>query len=66
MIDSKVIRLLKYEYRRMLPFGYRKPMLGYVLVGNNPDSELYVKLKKQACDSIGISYEGFHFPESIT
>lgn len=37
-----------------------RPMLGYILVGNNPDSALYVKMKKKACDELGIGYEGFH------
>ena len=45
---------------------YAKPVLGYVLVGNNPDSELYVRLKKKACDSMGIEYVGAHLKEDIT
>ena len=32
------------------PRYYDKPVLGYILVGNNSDSEMYVKLKKKACD----------------
>jgi 5,10-methylene-tetrahydrofolate dehydrogenase/methenyl tetrahydrofolate cyclohydrolase len=41
-------------------------MLGYVLVGNNPDSELYVRLKKKACESMGIEYVGSHLKEDIS
>ena len=37
-----------------------KPVLGYVLVGNNADSEMYVKFKKQVCDQLGIEYQGIH------
>lgn len=37
---------------------YEKPVLGYVLVGGNPDSEMYVRMKLKACKNIGIEYEG--------
>ena len=30
------------------------------------ESELYVKLKKKACDSMGIEYEGYHMSQSVT
>ena len=33
-------------------------MLGYVLVGEREDSSLYVKMKKKACDEVGIEYVG--------
>lgn len=39
---------------------YVRPVLGYLLVGHNPDSELYVRLKKKACDQMGIEYIGHH------
>ena len=35
---------------------YDKPVLGYVIVGNKSESELYVRLKKKACDEIGIEH----------
>lgn len=39
---------------------YNKPVLGYLLVGNDLDSEIYVRMKKKACDSLGIEYIGHH------
>ncbi len=45
---------------------YARPMLGYVLVGNNPESELYVRLKKKACEQMGIEYVGSHLKEDIS
>lgn len=33
-------------------------MLGYILVGNKPESKLYVKLKTQVCDELGIQHHG--------
>ena len=41
-------------------------MLGYVSVGNNEASKLYVSLKLKACDHIGIDHKGEHFTESVT
>jgi methylenetetrahydrofolate dehydrogenase (NADP+)/methenyltetrahydrofolate cyclohydrolase len=32
----------------------RKPCLAFVLVGEDPASEIYVKMKKQACERVGI------------
>ncbi len=45
---------------------YERPVLGYIIVGNNMESELYVKLKKRACDLMGIEYEGYHLSQSVT
>jgi len=43
-----------------------KPYLGYIIVGDLPQSELYVKLKLKACDEVGIGYEGFKLPAQTT
>lgn len=45
---------------------YERPVLGYILVGHNIDSEIYVKLKKRACDQLGIEYEGHHLDSSVS
>ena len=46
---------------------YDKPVLGYIIVGNKPESELYVRLKKKACDEIGIEHQGVVLDgESVT
>lgn len=44
----------------------RSPKLGYILVGNRPDSELYVKMKKRACKQVGIETVGKNFRESVS
>ena len=41
-----------------------KPTLGYILVGNKPESALYVRLKTQACEEIGIDYKSIILEES--
>ena len=39
-----------------------RPMLGHLLVGDQPQSHLYVRSKLKACDEIGILHRGFHLP----
>lgn len=40
------------------------PGLGVILVGNNPASHLYIKLKEQACAEVGIKFEKAMFPDN--
>ena len=41
-----------------------QPGLGTVLVGDNPESATYVRLKHQDCEEIGIASYGEHLPET--
>lgn len=51
-IAAKINKLLKmdieYFKENYEPLISDEPKLGYVLVGNRPDSELYVKMKQKA------------------
>ncbi|CAN0132590.1 unnamed protein product, partial [Hapterophycus canaliculatus] len=40
--------------------------LAVVLVGDRRDSATYARMKKKACDEIGVSSFGFDFPEDVT
>ena len=40
----------------------RAPGVAVVLVGNRPDSLVYVKRKREACASVGISFKLHHLP----
>lgn len=42
------------------------PGLAVVLVGDRRDSATYVRMKKKACEEIGINSFGFDFPEDVT
>lgn len=42
----------------------RPPKLSVILVGNYPPSEVYVKAKQQACESVGIDSEVIRIEES--
>ncbi len=42
------------------------PGLGFVLVGENPASQAYVRMKKKACAEVGIVSHDFELPATIT
>ena len=43
-----------------------RPCLGYIIVGDLPQSELYVRLKLKACDEVGIGHLGFKLPATAS
>ena len=42
------------------------PGLGFVLVGDNPASQAYVRMKKKACAEVGIESHNFVLPKETT
>lgn len=42
------------------------PGLGFVLVGENPASQAYVRMKKKACAEVGITSHDYELPASTT
>ena len=46
--------------------GGRTPILATILVGNDPASETYVKMKGNACARVGMASKKVHLPESTT
>ena len=42
------------------------PGLGFVLVGENPASQAYVRMKKKACAEVGITSHDFELPATTT
>lgn len=65
IIDGKKLAL---EIRTKLKEKITKlgftPGLGVILVGNDPSSHLYVRLKEKACAEVGIRFEKKIFPEN--
>ena len=43
-----------------------KPGLGIILVGNRSDSKIYVKMKKRACNKVGIQNYDVLLDENIS
>jgi len=57
-IAEEVFQLLKEERAQ--------PSLAIILVGNRPDSELYVKLKEREARRVGILTHTYHLPADIS
>ncbi|CAI2373029.1 unnamed protein product [Moneuplotes crassus] len=67
-ISKKIKSLLRSEIKYLRntfsPSHSARPKLGYVIVGDKPDSHLYVRMKKRTCRQIGIDTVGKKFHES--
>lgn len=64
IIDGKKIaEEIKLQVRREIIEHKLEPGLAIILVGNNPASELYVRLKKEACEKVGITFNLYKFAE---
>ena len=60
-IAAKVRAELKIKVSKLR----KKPGLAFVLVGENPASEVYVKFKGKACEEVGFYSEVHRLPENI-
>lgn len=61
-ISEKRLELVKNE---IISSGL-KPCLATVIVGNDPASQLYVRMKHNACEKVGIKSVGIELPGSST
>lgn len=43
-----------------------KPMLAVVLVGNNPSSEAYIRMKEKRAREVGMAFGLYRYPETIS
>ncbi len=57
---------LKVRVQRIKDKSGITPTLATILVGNDPSSEVYVKMKGNACQRIGMQSERIHLPEETT
>ncbi len=67
LIDGKQIaadlrRQIAAEVARLVEAGKPRPGLATVLVGDNPASQVYVRMKHKACAQVGIESFGFTLP----
>ncbi len=44
----------------------KHPALATILVGDNPSSQIYLRLKERACNEVGIRFERRDFPDTAT
>jgi 5,10-methylene-tetrahydrofolate dehydrogenase/methenyl tetrahydrofolate cyclohydrolase len=55
IIDGKTIaKQIRFELKNTVNNMVEKPGLGIILVGNKRESHSYVKMKKKACEEVGI------------
>ena len=57
---------LKLELQEKVKKLKRQPGLGIILVGDRPDSAIYVRMKKRACDKVGIKNFDVQLRDTIT
>jgi methylenetetrahydrofolate dehydrogenase (NADP+)/methenyltetrahydrofolate cyclohydrolase len=54
------------ETRARIMAAHIVPGLAAILIGDDPSSHLYVSLKEKAAEEIGIHFEKYHFPETVS
>jgi len=64
-LSSKIKEEVKSEVEELKKQGIT-PGLAVILVGNNPASQTYVKMKSNACKETGIYSVVHEFPETIS
>ncbi len=64
-IRDRIKEEVAQELKELLAQGLR-PGLAVVLVGHHPASEIYIRNKVKACESLGIYSEKITLPESVT
>jgi methylenetetrahydrofolate dehydrogenase (NADP+)/methenyltetrahydrofolate cyclohydrolase len=64
-LSEKIKNKVKEEVDKLKKEGII-PGLAVILVGNDPASQTYVKMKKGACEKVGMYSVVHEFPESIT
>ncbi len=65
-IAKKVEAEVKADVEKLISEKGVTPGLSAILVGEDPASKMYVRLKHKACERVGIFAEDQHLPENIT
>lgn len=67
ILDGRKVAASIHEFiKKKVETSESKPHLVAILVGNNPASESYIKMKRRACENVGIQFSLVHFEETIT
>jgi methylenetetrahydrofolate dehydrogenase (NADP+)/methenyltetrahydrofolate cyclohydrolase len=64
-VRDQILAELKPRVEKLTTF-HRPPGLAVILVGNDPGSEIYVRLKIKTCGELGIYSEKIERPESVS
>ncbi|MEK7167365.1 MAG: tetrahydrofolate dehydrogenase/cyclohydrolase catalytic domain-containing protein [Patescibacteria group bacterium] len=63
LIGNKIAEKIKKELKQTIAKSKIKPGIAIILVGQNRASKIYVKIKKRACEEIGIHFELYSFKQ---
>ncbi|TVQ44840.1 MAG: bifunctional methylenetetrahydrofolate dehydrogenase/methenyltetrahydrofolate cyclohydrolase FolD [Gloeocapsa sp. DLM2.Bin57] len=64
-LAQKIQQQLQEQISTLTPTIGRPPGLAVLMVGDNPASTVYVRNKERACNKVGITSFGKHFPGDI-
>lgn len=65
-LKSKYQHFFKDKISFLKEKNHRLPKLAVVLVGDNPASLTYISSKKRLCEELGMDFELFSFPDSVS
>lgn len=67
ILNGRTIATSIHEYiKKKVEESPIKPHLTVILVGSNPASESYIRMKKRACENVGMLFSLISFPENVT
>lgn len=67
LLDGKKLsEQILHDLKKTIGTFTRPPGLAFILVGDNPSSDAYVRMKKKACQEIGIASFDQKFPVDIS
>jgi 5,10-methylene-tetrahydrofolate dehydrogenase/methenyl tetrahydrofolate cyclohydrolase len=65
-ISEKLLCEIAADVETMVKQGLPRPGLAAVLVGENPASQQYVKMKRKTCEKNGLDSYGYELPKTAT
>lgn len=65
-ISEKLLCEIAADVETMMKQGMPRPGLAAVLVGENPASQQYVKMKRKTCEKNGLDSFGYELPKTAT
>jgi len=60
---KKIADLIAIDLKEKISKHKKKPNLSVILVGKNPSSLIYIRMKKKACERVGIDFNLHNFNE---
>jgi methylenetetrahydrofolate dehydrogenase (NADP+) / methenyltetrahydrofolate cyclohydrolase len=65
-LSKEIEQMLRVRVEKIKNKTGKVPVLATILVGNDPSSEIYVKMKGNACERVGMKSMKVHLPEETT